>query len=342
MTQKVSMPNFIHAVSKHYQLGECLCVKKLSGGLLHETWRLETASGLQVIKCLHPELIDGLDKKNRYRVTEKIAQQFSQVVPAVFAREVNGDVLFCHKAQTIMLFPYIDAQILPQSDIRIIHVEQIAHALANMHGLKMTCDNIPEVELLSCDLKKLSLSINLLSKKSAKMHKTLTKLYPLIENISIACEKYKNLLTGNTVVSHRDLDPKNVLWDKAGGCHIIDWESSGVINKTKDIMTTALYWTMDEKFKVDYNKLNVFINAYIKHTGIINPNEITAACYGLIADWIHWLIFNLNRINHNAEHEKEYLLGVNEVKKTAAALPIVVEQFALIEQTVSSSSENSV
>jgi thiamine kinase-like enzyme len=35
-----------------------------------------------------------------------------------------------------------------------------------------------------------------------------------------------NTINNNLIVSHRDIDQKNVLWDNVGNPMVIDWESS--------------------------------------------------------------------------------------------------------------------
>jgi predicted Ser/Thr protein kinase len=54
-----------------------------------------------------------------------------------------------------------------------------------------------------------------------------------------------SLLNKNTVVSHGDLDQKNVLWDKTGKPILIDWESACKINHS-DLMSLFSIRTVSE------------------------------------------------------------------------------------------------
>ena len=57
----------------------------------------------------------------------------------------------------------------------------------------------------------------------------------LQENIADIMRWDRNVVTGlyeasqNQVISHRDLDPKNVMW-KNDAPYIIDWEAAGYVN----------------------------------------------------------------------------------------------------------------
>src|ERR1700694_1702617 len=45
-----------------------------------------------------------------------------------------------------------------------------------------------------------------------------------------------------SVVSHADLDQKNVLWDENDNPILIDWESVRALNPTYELLITALDW----------------------------------------------------------------------------------------------------
>ena len=54
------------------------------------------------------------------------------------------------------------------------------------------------------------------------------------------------MLSTTTVISHRDLDPKNVMWNYNKPV-LIDWESAGYINPMQDLIETAIYWSKMNK-----------------------------------------------------------------------------------------------
>lgn len=96
------------------------------------------------------------------------------------------------------------------------------------------------------------------------------------------------------MISHTDLDRKNVIWqdDKA---FIIDWEASGYINPTIELIQVAWYWSGGDKENIDYNKFKRIINSYKQsYKGKIDKNIhilINADNYEGLA----WLDYNLKK-----------------------------------------------
>ncbi|WP_448916631.1 phosphotransferase [Eubacterium ramulus] len=67
------------------------------------------------------------------------------------------------------------------------------------------------------------------------------------------CDVVENAakLKCNQVISHRDLDPKNIMW-KNDVPYIIDWEVAGYINPYEELIQVLNYWIVDEN--QNYNK----------------------------------------------------------------------------------------
>lgn len=67
------------------------------------------------------------------------------------------------------------------------------------------------------------------------------------------------------VISHRDLDSKNVMWNQYNPV-LIDWESAGYINPMQDLIETAIYWSKNEKGVIDKQR---FLSLLIKKNSIV-------------------------------------------------------------------------
>lgn len=91
---------------------------------------------------------------------------------------------------------------------------------------------------------------------------------PLKANLDkLSCyEKQVNaamaVLSGNIVISHRDLDPKNVMWSSEGQPVIIDWEAAGWVNPAQELMEVALYWSDFESGHIRKADFCAVIHAY--------------------------------------------------------------------------------
>ena len=75
--------------------------------------------------------------------------------------------------------------------------------------------------------------------------------YPIIKTTYQQYESHIPTLRKNLVISHRDCHPKNMLWDSQGQYFLIDWESAGLINKTKDTIATAIYWSLNADYSIN-------------------------------------------------------------------------------------------
>lgn len=50
------------------------------------------------------------------------------------------------------------------------------------------------------------------------------------------------VLNSESVLSHGDIDQKNVLWNQDNSPTVIDWEAAGYVNPMVELFTAALYW----------------------------------------------------------------------------------------------------
>lgn len=46
---------------------------KLTGGFLHETWRLQTKTGSYVLKRLNPDIMQRSEARNNFKMSEDVA-----------------------------------------------------------------------------------------------------------------------------------------------------------------------------------------------------------------------------------------------------------------------------
>jgi len=322
--------SLITTVCQLYNLGEVLSQPThCLGGLLHQNYLLKTSKGQFVIKCLNSIICSNNNDKEMFRSTEHIAEQLSSSICAVKAIKLKNDILTTIADQTIMVFPYIEAAIIPQDKVTTRHVTTIATALAKIHNAAIIQSGLSLSMQLDLDL--LINCQDKIKRKCPEITEELAVFLPSLNFILEQCRKSESLLAKNLAVSHRDLDPKNVLWDAQDNYYIIDWEYAGLINKTKDVISTAIYWSLKPDFKIDLNSLVSFIKQYeINSTTPLNRQEIEAAFYGLLADWLLWVELNFRRIVNDTLSTDERNLGIKEATRSLRAIPIVLGQFTEI------------
>ncbi|HSX20012.1 MAG TPA: phosphotransferase, partial [Gammaproteobacteria bacterium] len=135
----------------------------------------------------------------------------------------------------------------------------------------------------------------------------------------IALNKYFQnaipVLKTNVVVSHVDLDQKNVLWDANGKPILIDWESARRINPTYDLISTAFDWSGIATNNFNRTLFLKMIELYEKSGGIINKNHLDAAYYGVIGNCLNWMIYNIKRARASEDLEQRSL-SMDQVNQT--------------------------
>lgn len=118
----------------------------------------------------------------------------------------------------------------------------------------------------------------------------------------------------NLIISHRDLDRKNIMWQEYKP-FIIDWEASGYINPTQEHTQVAWYWSGGDIEKIEYNKFEKVIKNYIDNYNGQIDNNIEVLIYADLYSGLEWFDYNLRRslcLDHDYD-EEEITLAENEV-----------------------------
>ncbi len=312
--------NHIKAICHHFNLGTPIqAPTRVHGGLLHIMWRLDTDKGSYAIK----QLSKDIDLKNEqviknYELSEKIASRFSALgIPAVPAIENTGQYLFMGGEIGFLVYPWVDAKALDQHAVSESHALKIAEILAKMHCLNLNEPEITQPEFYTHTNQKI---LELLDKAETFNCPFAADLRKNQKNILVANEAYQNAiptLKTHIVVSHGDLDQKNVLWDSSNNPILIVWEAACKIDPTYDIIGTAFNWSgITSSF--DKDLFFKMIEAYQKAGGVINKEHVVAACYGAFS-WIGWLVYNIERscVLGESEHKN---VGIEQVNQTLATI----------------------
>ena len=133
-----------------------------------------------------------------------------------------------------------------------------------------------------------------------------------------ACDA-QEVLAKTMVISHRDLDPKNVMWN-GGTPLIIDWEAAGYVNPYQELLEVINYWADDGKGGLLKEHFNALLNAYTQYVKLENVdwNPVFAGSYmGMLG----WLEYNIKRaLGIEAATADEVQLGKEQVLGTIEAL----------------------
>ena len=141
-------------------------------------------------------------------------------------------------------------------------------------------------------------------------------------------EKY---LSKMTVISHRDLDPKNVLWNGEKPS-IIDWEAASYVNLYQELLEVVNSWTDDGTGKLVEERYCELIDAYSSYIDI-NTVIRDEVFHGSYIGMLGWLEYNVKRaLGMEVSDESEILLGESQVIRTIQELYLYKNKIGQIRE----------
>jgi Ser/Thr protein kinase RdoA (MazF antagonist) len=313
-------------------LGEILAEPSIvTGGFLHKLYAVETTKGKFAIKALNPQIMLRPNVLQNQIKSEKIAVHFSSKISALTALRINDNVLQLLDEQYYMIFNWIDGVTLNLDNINQQHCKQIGQVLGTIHASDFSQLNITPSTLTI----KPAIDWNhFLSQAKQKhlcwytlMNGTLENLY-LWHRQALEAEK---LLSFDRVISHRDMDPKNVLWNHDKPI-IIDWESAGYVNPMQELMEVLMYWSVDSKGSVVQQKFSALLNGY-KENKNINKTDWESVLHSGYLSKLEWLEYSVKRsLGIECSDEQEQALGTSQVVGTINSLVEYAHLIPVIKQ----------
>lgn len=304
------MNNFFKQMVNELKLGNLVSnPSRVSGGLTHRMYLVETDKGKYVVKLLNKNIMkrsNALDNFSRSEELERLLEKNN--ISCIYSLEFNGKKMQKIEDQYFYVFDYYDGKSIKDNDITIDHVRKIGKVLSSIHNIEIKGDNtIPTKKI---DFKEL---IDL-SKESEIYEYIYDKLDILNESMNKGNEAISKIPVISTIC-HNDMDSKNVLWNN-DRFRIIDLECLCYSNPYLELFETALYWSGYEECNVNFDLFKEFIKAYVENTKL-DMNIDWEQIYYLNNERLKWLEYNIKRaleLEEVDEEEKE--LGISEVKET--------------------------
>lgn len=317
---------FFTVVCRASRLGELRSwPTAVSGGLLHDMYQIETDSGKYAIKLLNPQIMKRPDALQNFINSERIANLAMKKFPALAAHIVDGESIQTIDGQVYLVFDWVDGKSLSPHEIQPFHCERIGDILATLHSLEDTKalvfdEVVGEEKEIDWDFY-VQKGIEQQAEWVEGLRNTIEDLYTWHRQ----AVQSSSLFTANRVISHRDLDSKNVLWHDDRPL-VIDWESAGSIHPIQDLIETALYWSQDEVGIV--NRANFFscIQGYEQTRGRSDVDWQRVLWQGYLGK-LNWLEYNLKRSLHiESASSADQAKGTSQVILTIDDLHTYAEQ----------------
>lgn len=259
----------LESLCKIYCLGE-ISIRPIviEGGLLHKMFKVVTTKGIYGIKILNPTIMKRHGVINNMINSERISRRFAQHVPVVAAKEIEDKNLLFLDDYYYMVFDWIEGKSIFPPNITVEHCMKIGDVLGRIHQLNISIQGIEK----NTEKKELYQWKYYLKKGigfNSQWYELYAKEVDSIVDWNKKLMEAFTVLSENLVISHRDLDPKNVLWND-GKPHIIDWEAAGYVNQYQELIEVINYWTNDGNGNIDRDKFIALLNAYTKYVNLKN------------------------------------------------------------------------
>lgn len=296
---------------RNFGLGSLLCEpEQIFGGHLHRMYAVTATTGKYAVKALNPQVMLRPEAKQNIINAERIAQIAARYIPALPAKLFDGNCMPKVDSQYYIIFDWIDGCSIFEDQITTSHCELMGCILAKLHKIDFSSLNIKDDSY--ADEKMMDWQYYLQRGKEVK-----SEWFPLFEeNIEQLINWNKRLikaageLSSETVITHCDLDPKNVMWQNEKAV-LIDWEAAGIIHPMHDLVITALYWAGE--IDTDKDKFLAFIKGYTDAGGILKGdwNAVFNKGFG---SKLGWLEYSLKRsLGIECADEAEQKIGTDHV-----------------------------
>lgn len=307
-------------ISRQAKLGQLLTEPTvLSGGLLHQMNRLQTTTGTYAVKLLNPSILSRPTARQNFIDSERIVNALAGKVSALPALTIDGSALQQIGTHYYLVFPWVDGSTLPIHQVTASHAELIGEQLAQIHAADLSSLKVHQTAASpESPIPWDTFAEKIRQQEQKVLEPYLSDLKRIKRWDSEASSALKQW-RGTSVLSHRDLDAKNVLW-KSGAPILIDWESAGPIHPMHDFLETVLYWSLDEQNRVRRDHFEAFVKGYHAAGGRLDYPLEPALSAGY-ASKLGWLAYSLSKALHlEPVTEKEQQVAVQQVLETLKAL----------------------
>ena len=306
----------IEKFCKQYNLGEVIKITKLTGGLMHKMFKVETTTGIYAIKVLNPEVMSRSEAYDNFVISEKIANLANDNgIPVSSAKIIDGNFITQLDGCYYMVFDFIEGRTLTDEEITTIHCEKIGEVLSQIHSLDYTSlDLTPEVVAYK-RLYDWASYINNPNFNKMSYRDLFLANYPKFNSILKRANERFNETNTTQTICHRDMDPKNVMWINDNPI-VIDWESASLANPYRELVEYALSWSGFLTNDFDESKFKAVIKGYTKTQSIKGIEWFSVICGNLVGRF-GWLKYNLERsLGIISNDPEEMALAEIEVSKT--------------------------
>ena len=305
---------FFAEVAAAFRLGTPIAPpESIQGGLSNRLYRLVTDRGVFAVKRMVANAEAAsfrLNVESAYRV-ERLAMEAGILMPHPLPVASSGEALARISDGDapcwVRVHEWVPGEPVRARDVTHRDIETIAGVLARLHAIPAPAVYASTAPSTARDWRG-SLPKDLASPD------LLTTIALMEDMVQLG-----HTTSGpERVMSHRDLDGKNVLRVSTGELLLVDWDAAGPVVAEWDVVSTALDWSNVRNGDISTERFDLFLAAYVDGGG--EPRPITTSSFaGWCEGVLDWLWFNLERSTDNDPYERDR--GNAEMALTAWFMP---------------------
>ena len=310
-------------------------ITKVTGGLSHRMYKVVTDKGIYAIKELNSGVMKRQDAYSNFIFSEKVTDIVKENgITAIGAIKLkNNDIMRKINNRYFMAFDWIEGKTLKAEEITEKHCEIVGEILAKIHNIDFSKIEDNERKKINIEQFDWNTYLELAKKENKAYQNILEKNIDLLYELNKKSNEAIKYVNENLVISHTDLDRKNVMWQEYKP-FIIDWEASGYINPTIELIQVAWYWSGGDIENLDYNKFEIVVNSYKKNSKNETDTNIKKIIYADIYGGLGWLDYNFKRslcIENDYKQEEielaesEIVQSIEEIKYNVSQMDKMIE-----------------
>ena len=305
--------------------------KVVTGGLLHKMYCAQTNQGKYAIKILNPDVMNKPDALEKLEQAEHIAYRLKNEndILAICVIPVDGKMVFEADHTYYEIFEWFDGKSIFNPDITAAHCAKVGEQLGKIHASNICVEGLNPENTVRCRYE----WKNLLSalKKEDEVYSLFLENILQLEQWDCDVVENATKLKSNQVISHRDLDSKNIMW-KNDVPYIIDWEAAGYINPYEELIQALNYWIVNENQNYNKEKFDALMNAYRSWMDVRYEYWDEVFLCGCDA-MLGWLVYNI-QVLIEAQNQNVKNAAMEQIKKTLLELKMYDKQKVILRNWI--------
>lgn len=116
----------IEKFCEKYNFGKVINISKISGGLMHKIFKVETDKGVYCTKVLNSEVMARSEAYGNFVVSELVSNLAKKNgIPVSSALDIDGNYLIKLDDMYYMAFDYVNGKTLKDDEITIEHCKKL-------------------------------------------------------------------------------------------------------------------------------------------------------------------------------------------------------------------------